>query len=63
MRVVTDPVKCDGYANCLAAAPDVFDLDDAGLVRMLIAPSETHRDAVEAAVRACPAGAIRIEED
>jgi ferredoxin len=23
---------CEGYANCVRAAPDVFDLDDEGLV-------------------------------
>ena len=35
MRIAVDLSKCDGYANCVMAAPDVFDLGDDGLVVVL----------------------------
>jgi ferredoxin len=65
MRVVTDLTRCQGYANCLGEAPDVFDLDDStNLVKVLQEhPPEELRRAVEAAERMCPVQAISIEED
>lgn len=62
MRVTADLGKCDGYANCVVAAPDVFDLDDRGLVVILVdTPSDEAAAEVEEAVSSCPVAALRIE--
>jgi len=65
MRVVADPTRCQGYANCLGEAPDVFDLDEATnqVIVLKEQPGEEERAAVEAAVRVCPVQALAIEED
>lgn len=64
MRVVADTVKCEGYANCIVAAPDVFNLDDDAIVEVTDErPGENQRGAVEEAVRACPTGALAIVEE
>jgi ferredoxin len=65
MRVVTDLTRCQGYANCLGEAPDVFDLDEStNLVKVLQEhPPEGLREVVQAAARVCPVQAITIEDD
>lgn len=64
MRVTVDPSLCQGYGNCVAAAPDVFDLDDAGqavvLKAAIDAPAE--QGAVRAAIPLCPVSAIKLED-
>lgn len=64
MRVIVDLDRCNAYANCLMEAPDVFDLDDAtGLVVVLNEnPPEERRDKVLAAARVCPVQAISVED-
>ncbi|MFI6698632.1 ferredoxin [Streptomyces sp. NPDC050509] len=54
---------CQGYANCVVAADDAFDIDDDGLVVLLrtdIPASERAR--IEEAARTCPASALRVED-
>jgi ferredoxin len=54
---------CQGYANCVVAASDAYDLDDDGKVILLletIPPEE--RERVEVAARSCPAGALWLED-
>ena len=53
---------CQGYANCVAAADDYFDIDDDGVVvlRRIDVP-ESERARVEEAARACPVSALRVE--
>jgi ferredoxin len=63
MRVVADIGKCDGYASCVVAAPTIFDINDEGLVELLVEhPAQSDRTAVEEAVRVCPARALSIVE-
>lgn len=63
MRVVVDYELCESNALCLAAAPEVFDIDDDDLLLVLDeAPPDALRSKVEAAVRTCPKQAISIEE-
>lgn len=62
MKVTVDRGKCQGYGNCVLAAADVFDLDDAGMAVVIEeSPSEDRRTAVEEAVRSCPVAAISLE--
>ncbi|MGW5105997.1 ferredoxin [Nocardia sp. NPDC004123] len=54
---------CQGYANCVVGADDVFDIDDAGVVVLLrteVADADLAR--VQASVRSCPVSALRLEE-
>lgn len=63
MKILADRGKCQGYGNCAAAAPRVFDLDDDGRVELLVddIPSELQEGAA-AGVRRCPVRALAIEE-
>jgi ferredoxin len=64
VRVEVDLGKCQGYANCVAAAPDVFDLDEDSGLSKVIAPQlgEEQRAAVEEAARLCPVQAIQVAD-
>ncbi len=58
-----DFTACQGYANCVVAAPDVYDLDDNGVVVLLkdgIPAGDLAR--VQEAVRSCPVSALTIED-
>jgi ferredoxin len=60
MKVHVDMDVCQNYGQCVFAAPEVFDLDDAGdLVYQEVADDSARPD-VEAAVMACPVQAITI---
>jgi ferredoxin len=53
---------CQGYANCVAAADDYFDINDDGVVVVLkadVPESETAR--VEDAARSCPVSALSVD--
>ena len=56
-RVVVDREVCMGAGVCELEAPEVFELDDDGVLQV-------HQPAdpasVETAVRACPTGALRL---
>ena len=55
---------CQGYANCVDGAPDVYDIDDDGVVVLLketITPEERPR--IEEAARSCPVSALMIEDE
>lgn len=61
--IVADLTKCQGYANCVVAAPDLFDLSSEELVVVLKKDIDaSERPAAEEAVAACPAAALRLEE-
>lgn len=54
---------CQGYANCVDAAPDVYDIDDDGVVVLLREEiSDDERPRVEEAARSCPVSALVIED-
>lgn len=64
MRVQAEIGKCEGYANCVVAAPEVFSLDDDYLVVVdAETPAQEQRAAVEEAVRSCPAAALALQDD
>jgi ferredoxin len=61
--VKVDLGACQGYANCVVAADDVFDIDDAGVVVLLRADiPESDRARVESAARTCPVNALAVQE-
>jgi ferredoxin len=61
--VKADLGTCQGYANCVAAAEDYFDIDDDGVVVLLKTEvPEAERARVEEAARSCPVSALRMED-
>jgi ferredoxin len=62
--VRADLSLCQGYANCVAAADDTFDIDDDGLVALLRANfPESDRARIETAARACPVSALSVGDE
>lgn len=63
VEVEVDEQLCQGYANCLDAAPEVFELgeDDIARPRARSYPS-SRRGELEEAARRCPAKAIRVTD-
>ena len=54
---------CQGYANCVDAAPDVYDIDDDGVVVLLREEiSAEERPRIVEAARSCPVSALIIED-
>jgi ferredoxin len=54
---------CQGYANCVDAAPEVYDIDDDGVVVLIRQEiTEEERPRIEEAARSCPVNALTIEE-
>ena len=63
MRVVVDWDLCESNGLCMAAAPEVFQLqDDDTLLVVQETPGESLRAAVAEAVRTCPKQAISLQE-
>jgi ferredoxin len=58
-----DLAACQGYANCVIAAPDTYDLDDDGVV-VLLRTEITEEDLprIRDAARSCPISALTIED-
>jgi ferredoxin len=58
-----DVGACQGYANCVVAAPDTYDIDDDGVVLLLKEEiSEDERPRIEEAARSCPVSALTVED-
>ncbi|MBW8486067.1 ferredoxin [Actinomadura parmotrematis] len=63
MRIEVDADLCQGHALCELEAPDVFEVERKGKVRVLDpAPPEDARAEVASAVRYCPTQALRLLE-
>ena len=64
MRVVIDEMLCEGNAECMKAAPEVFVVGDDDRARLHVErPPDTLRARVETAVRRCPRQAIALRDD
>ena len=63
MHVIVDLDKCQGYANCVTDAPEVFDISDETnkCVVLIEYPGEDLRGKVTEAMLNCPVQAIEIE--
>lgn len=58
-----DLAACQGYANCVVGADDVYDIDDDGVVVLLRSTvEESERARVETAARSCPVSALWLED-
>ena len=63
MRVVVDWDLCESNGLCMAAAPEVFELqDDDTLMILQENPDESLRAKVVDAVRSCPKQAITLQD-
>ena len=61
--VKADFAACQGYANCVDAAPDVYDIDDDGVVVLLRAEiADDERARVAEAARSCPVSALVVTD-
>ncbi|WP_340539301.1 ferredoxin [Nocardioides sp. GXZ039] len=63
-QLLFEPGKCQGYANCLIEAPEIwdFDEDENRAVLRIVDPPDALRAKADASARCCPAQAIRVEE-
>jgi ferredoxin len=63
VRVVVDWDLCESNGLCMAAAPEVFQLqDDDTLLILQETPDESLRGKVAEAIRTCPKQAITLQE-
>lgn len=62
MRILVDRQKCQGYGNCVLAAPEDFDLgaDDKVVV---LEPGSQDLAQLKRAERDCPAKALLVQDD
>ena len=62
MKVVVDLSVCNLHGLCVETAPEVFEIGDDGVLKVLNeTPPEGLRAKVDRAVRESPTGAISIE--
>lgn len=59
-EIVIDRSLCSGFGACAELAPEVFDVDDGGLVSIRVGQSED--PSVLDAASACPMAAITVRE-
>jgi NADPH-dependent 2,4-dienoyl-CoA reductase/sulfur reductase-like enzyme/ferredoxin len=61
LRLVVDLTRCQGYAQCAFAAPDVFRMRGDEALWYDPEPGDVQREQVLAAAAACPVQALRVE--
>ena len=60
-RIVIDRSLCSGFGACAELAPEIFEVDDGGLVSLRVGSSEDPN--VLDAAAACPMAAIFVHEE
>jgi ferredoxin len=61
-RLRVDRDLCEGYANCVFQAPDVFDLgDDDKAVVLVESVLPADRERISEAVESCPVAALSLD--
>jgi ferredoxin len=61
MRINVDTDRCTGHGVCESIAADIFEVNDDGLVQLLMeTPTDDRRVEVEEAVAECPTQALSI---
>jgi ferredoxin len=62
-RLTVDPDRCVGSGSCEVLAPDVFEVDDDGVLTVLRPePGEDEMPAVREAVTVCPTRALSLAD-
>lgn len=63
MKMLVDHDLCEGHGECVVAAPQIFELDDAGekVVLLMAEPPEELREEAVEAVKICPIAALQLE--
>ena len=62
MKVLVDMNLCQSHGECVAVAPDVFELGEDDVLRWKEDVDESRRAEMEEAVEVCPMMAIRLED-
>lgn len=63
MRVAVDLDTCQGNALCMSVCPEVFDVDDQGVLHVLTTtPDAVWEDRARLAALECPTQAITVED-
>jgi ferredoxin len=62
MKVLVDMNLCQSHGECVAVAPDVFELGDDDVLHWKEDVDESRRAEMEEAVEVCPMMAIRLED-
>ena len=63
VKINVDFDLCQGHAACMGEAPEVFEVDDNGMLTILQEqPAEALHEKVRLAVKYCPTGALSLEE-
>ena len=60
LTVRVDRNTCIGSANCIKAAPEVFELDNEKICAFKDNPGKVNRDVVIEACRVCPVDALYV---
>ncbi len=62
MKIVIDWDLCQGHGACMGEAPEVFEVNDKGQLKVLSeTPDESLRAKIESAAQYCPTGAISVQ--
>ena len=62
-RLRVDRDLCEGYANCVFQAPDIFDLGDDNIVVLQTADIGETDQRIAEAVASCPVAALSLDDD
>jgi ferredoxin len=63
-RIVVDRDLCESNAVCVRTAPDMFVIDEADRMQLLVErPSPEQLDEARAAVKRCPRRALSLVEE
>lgn len=59
-KIIVDKEKCIGCGTCIALAPEIFEMDDAGKSNIKKS-SKINGETLKLAIDSCPTQAIKIE--
>jgi ferredoxin len=63
MKITVDVDLCRGHEQCEDVAPEIFGINEAGIVVLLNdSPGESHRKHVMEAARLCPERVITVTD-